>query len=256
MAYLLDDGWDNCGPVARAGNACFGLYVRCGIWVARNLTDGFVPGEIAAAYGSPEQARKLVDVGLWEAVDGGYLAVDYLGLNKTAAKVREARKAESERKARWRENAKKAQQKAGKGGPRGTRRGTPKGQDAGQDAGLTSSLSSSSKEEERGARPHSQGAARAPEPAHPPSEAVNDRGWRDIRAPGDEPDPEELERRRRGAAAVRAAIRPAPKGRDRPGQVEIARQSGESLARLDAALGTNVFNLDEHRRPPDAEGAA
>jgi len=105
MAYSLDDGWDNCGPVARAGNACFGLYVRCGIWVARNLTDGFVPGEIASAYGSPEQARKLVDVGLWEAVDGGYLAVDYLTLNPTADKVRERRKADAERKARWRDKA-------------------------------------------------------------------------------------------------------------------------------------------------------
>jgi hypothetical protein len=41
MAYSLDDTWDNCGPVARAGNAAFGVYCRCGIWVARNLTDGF-----------------------------------------------------------------------------------------------------------------------------------------------------------------------------------------------------------------------
>lgn len=105
MAYSLDDGWDNCGPVARAGNACFGLYVRCGIWSARNLTDGLVPGEIAAGYGSPEQARKLVDVGLWEIVDGGYLAVDYLSRNPTAEKVRERQKADAERKAKWRERA-------------------------------------------------------------------------------------------------------------------------------------------------------
>jgi hypothetical protein len=102
MAYSLDDGWDSCSPVARAGNACFGLYVRCGIWVARNLADGFIPSEIAAVYGSPEQTRKLVDVGLWEAVDGGYLAVDYLTLNPSAEKVRARRKAEAERQARFR----------------------------------------------------------------------------------------------------------------------------------------------------------
>ena len=107
MAYALDDSWDNCTPVARAGNACFGLYARCGIWVARNLTDGFVPGEIAAAYGSPEQTRKLVDVGLWEAVEGGYQMPDYLIRNPTAAKVRERQKADAERKARWRDRAAK-----------------------------------------------------------------------------------------------------------------------------------------------------
>ncbi len=103
MAYSLDDSWDNCTRVARAGNACFGLYVRCGIWVARNLTDGFVPGEIAAGYGSPEQTRKLVDVGLWDAVEGGYQMLDYLDRNPTAAKVRERQKADADRKAKWRE---------------------------------------------------------------------------------------------------------------------------------------------------------
>jgi hypothetical protein len=102
MAYSLDDSWDNCAPVARAGNACFGLYVRCGIWVARNTSDGFVPTEIAAAYGSPEQARKLVDVGLWDVAEGGYVAPDYLSLNPTAETVQARKKADAERKARWR----------------------------------------------------------------------------------------------------------------------------------------------------------
>jgi hypothetical protein len=103
MAYSLDDSWDNCIPVARAGNACFGLYVRCGIWSARNLTDGFVPGEIASGYGSPEQARKLVDVGLWEVAEGGYRMPDYLDRNAAGEKVRARRKADAERRAKWRD---------------------------------------------------------------------------------------------------------------------------------------------------------
>lgn len=234
MAYLLDDGWDNCGPVARAGNACFGLYVRCGIWVARNLTDGFVPGEIVSAYGSPEQARKLVDVGLWEAVDGGYLAVDYLTLNKTSTEVSKRRKAESERKARWRENAKNARKsgkKPGKDGPRGTGRGTPTGQDAGQDAGRTVSLSFSSKEEKGGARPATPGAARAPEPAHPPSvEAdVENPDWRRMPAFGADRDPAVAERSSARAAEIRASLR-------RPGRLELVRDHVDSMAGLDAAL--------------------
>lgn len=131
MAYALDDGWDNCTPVARAGNAAFGVYVRCGIWVARNLTDGFIPGEIATAYGSPELARKLVDVGLWETAEGGYVAVDYLSLNPTAEKVNERRKADAERKARWRAKAHRQrgtrdETRESEGSHAGTPRGTPR----------------------------------------------------------------------------------------------------------------------------------
>jgi hypothetical protein len=103
MSFSIDDGWDNCGPVARAGNAAFGVYCRCGAWVARNLTDGFVPTEVAVAYGSPELARKLVDAGLWEAVDGGWVLVDYLARNESAAQVKARRKRDADRKARYRE---------------------------------------------------------------------------------------------------------------------------------------------------------
>lgn len=103
MAFSLDDAWDNCGPVARAGNAAFGVYCRCGAWAARNSSDGYVPAEVALAYGSPELARKLVDVGLWEAVDGGWSMPHYLERNESAEQVRARRKAESERKARYRE---------------------------------------------------------------------------------------------------------------------------------------------------------
>jgi hypothetical protein len=127
MAYSLDDSWDNCTPVARAGNACFGLYVRCGIWSARNLTDGFVPGEIAAGYGSPEQTRKLVDVGLWEAVEGGYRAPNYLDRNHVVTPMPTARRAGASGRAR-------------SGSPRRTRRVTPAGRTAGLKIGLPASV--------------------------------------------------------------------------------------------------------------------
>lgn len=210
MGYVLDDGWDNCSPVARAGNAAFGVYVRCGIWVARNLTDGFIPGEIATAYGSPEQTRKLVDVGLWETVDGGYLAVDYLTLNATAEKVSKRRKAESERKARYRERLAeqaKARRIAGKPGPRGTRRGTPMGQDAGRDAGLTGSLSFPKGKGD--ARPASQGGARVPQsaPALGVEEDPQPVDWRTAKAFGAPPNPEIASTAKAGAAEARKAIK-------------------------------------------------
>lgn len=114
MAFSIDDAWDNCSPVARAGNAAFGVYCRCGAWAARNTSDGFVPAEVALAYGSPELARKLVDVGLWEAVDGGWSMPDYLVRNESAERVAARRKADADRKAKQRERlaAKLAKQEA------------------------------------------------------------------------------------------------------------------------------------------------
>lgn len=152
MAYSLDDGWDNCTPVARAGNAAFGVYVRCGIWVARNLTDGYIPGEIATAYGSPELARKLVDVGLWEIAEGGYVAVDYLALNPSAEKVKARRKADAERKAKWRDRAHRQR----------TRDET---RESGGSHGVTPDVTPRSPAPPKGgggARPASLGAARTP----------------------------------------------------------------------------------------------
>jgi hypothetical protein len=103
MAFLLDDDWDNDPRVVRAGTAAFGLYSRCGMWVARHLTDGFVPAEQAASYGTREWAAKLVDVGLWTTVEGGYQMPDYQTLNPSAEKVRKRREQYADRQKRWRE---------------------------------------------------------------------------------------------------------------------------------------------------------
>lgn len=102
MAFSIDDRWDFATAVVRAGNAAFGVYCRAGAWSAGHSEDGFVPAEIALDMGSPELASKLVGVGLWEAVDGGYLAVHFLERNESAEKKRARLKKEADRKARWR----------------------------------------------------------------------------------------------------------------------------------------------------------
>jgi len=103
MAYWLDDGFDTWPETVRAGTAAAGLYARCGSWIARNTHDGYVPNEVAAMYGSPEWARRLVDVGLWTVEAAGYQDVRYFQMgNPTAEKVAERRKADADRKARWR----------------------------------------------------------------------------------------------------------------------------------------------------------
>lgn len=104
MAYWLDDGFDSWPEVVRAGTAAAGLYTRCGSWIARNTSDGHVPNEVAAMYGTPEWARRLVDAGLWETEEAGYRDVKYFTMgNPTAEKVAARRKADAERKARWRD---------------------------------------------------------------------------------------------------------------------------------------------------------
>ncbi|MEV8349024.1 hypothetical protein ACFVTT_15795 [Streptomyces niveus] len=63
--FVVDDGADTHPKMMRAKNAAVGLWTRVGSYVARQLTDGHVPGEIAKMYGSAPQIKKLVAVRLW-----------------------------------------------------------------------------------------------------------------------------------------------------------------------------------------------
>ncbi|WP_431784368.1 hypothetical protein [Streptomyces chumphonensis] len=63
--FVVDDGADSHPKMVRAKNAAVGLWMRVGSYVARHLTDGHVPGEVATMYGTPPQIRKLVAVALW-----------------------------------------------------------------------------------------------------------------------------------------------------------------------------------------------
>lgn len=115
MAYFqMDDGFDSDSRVMRAGTAAFGLYSRCGVWVARNLTDGFVPSEVAALYGTREWIEKLVATGLWSPVEGGFAMPDYLALhnNPTAETVRKRRTDAALRKQKQREKYRKPPSKS------------------------------------------------------------------------------------------------------------------------------------------------
>ncbi len=95
----------------RAGTAAFGLYARCGVWVSRNTTDGFVPAELAASYGTREWIERLVVTGLWLPVDGGFMMPDYLERHKnwTAERIKAQRAAATERQARARSKRRQSQ---------------------------------------------------------------------------------------------------------------------------------------------------
>lgn len=70
--FQVDDQLGFHPKAVAAGNAAMGLWVRAGSWSMQQLTEGFVPAAIVRGLGSPAQAKRLVEVGLWISAPGGY----------------------------------------------------------------------------------------------------------------------------------------------------------------------------------------
>jgi hypothetical protein len=96
-------------PKAVAAGASLALWVRAGSWSAQQLTDGYVPAHMVAALGGkPSDAKRLVDIGMWEEKDGGYLFHDWSDYQPSRAKVVEQRTASAERLRKYREKQRNA----------------------------------------------------------------------------------------------------------------------------------------------------
>lgn len=164
----MDDSLYDDPAVIRAGTAAFGLYARCGDYVARQLLDGFVPSEIATQWGTPEWNRKLLAVGLWETVPGGFHMPRYLVDNPSRDKVLADRKAKSERQQRWLENKRNATSGQRRVSRRSSRRSDNASIDGPEDAALPPSLTG----RKGRARANGASAARTPLHARTPAEAI------------------------------------------------------------------------------------
>jgi len=111
MAYWVDDGIDTWPESIRAGRAAMGLYLLCGAWISRGITNGtlseaVVPVEYATMYGTREWIARLVSVGLWEHVADGYADLRYHSMgNPTAEKAAKQRADKKARQDRWIEKA-------------------------------------------------------------------------------------------------------------------------------------------------------
>ena len=70
--FKVDDNLAFHHKVVAAGNPALGLWVRAGSLCAQQLTDGFVPDHMIPTLGTITQAKRLVTVGLWDRVRGGY----------------------------------------------------------------------------------------------------------------------------------------------------------------------------------------
>lgn len=118
MWFKVDDNLATHPKVLKAGNAAMGLWVRAGSWSGQHLTDGFVAAEALPMIGTREQAERLVEVGLWDEVDGGFQFHQWEERQPSKASTEERREAERQRKAAWR--AEQARKRMSRGDADGT----------------------------------------------------------------------------------------------------------------------------------------
>ncbi|WP_405018152.1 mucin-2 [Kitasatospora sp. NBC_00070] len=111
--FKVDDTAGTHPKLLKAGNAALGLWLRCGAYSAQHLTEGRIPGVVAALFGTAPQAARLVRAGLWHesghecprcrpVVVGEFLMHDFLRYNPTRASVEGGRDREAERKRKGR----------------------------------------------------------------------------------------------------------------------------------------------------------
>ncbi|MCW2632075.1 MAG: hypothetical protein JWR88_1037 [Pseudonocardia sp.] len=104
--FRVDDSFHSHPKTMAAGTHAVGLWMRCGSYCAQHLTDGFVPVDVVKAYGTNALARRLVDVGFWDVVQGGYQFHDWSDYQPSREQVQAERRHAAERQRRARDAAK------------------------------------------------------------------------------------------------------------------------------------------------------
>lgn len=107
--FKVDDALHSHRKAVRAGVPAMGLWVLAGSWCADHLSDGFIPDYMAERMDRDfeEHAARLVDAGLWTAVekggDKGWQFHEWTEQQPTAEYVREKRADAKDRMHRLRE---------------------------------------------------------------------------------------------------------------------------------------------------------
>jgi len=104
--FKVDDTLAFHHKTVAAGNAAMGLWVRAGSWSMQTLSDGFIPDGNVTLLGTDGQARKLVEVGLWDRLPSGYAFHEWEQRQPTKEQVHTERAATAERQRRAREKRK------------------------------------------------------------------------------------------------------------------------------------------------------
>ena len=101
--FKVDDNFYDHPKVDDLSLEAVGVWLLCGTYSARHLTDGLVPTRRAQRMGATETViGELVDAGLWHEVDDGYQFHNWAEYQPTKGRVEEARAKERERKRKYR----------------------------------------------------------------------------------------------------------------------------------------------------------
>jgi len=105
----LDDQYADHPKIVAAGPLAAWLHTCALCYAGRYLTDGFIPErqvrKLADVDDAEDLAQRLVEVGLWEIAEGGYLIHDYLEYNPSAESVQADREEARERMRAARESS-------------------------------------------------------------------------------------------------------------------------------------------------------
>lgn len=101
--FRVDDSLALHPKVLAAGNRAMGLWVRAGSWCAQQLTDGLVPRALLATLGgTPADARRLVDAGLWVVEGAGWRFHGWIERQPTRESVEATRAKTAQKVSAWR----------------------------------------------------------------------------------------------------------------------------------------------------------
>lgn len=96
----IDDNLHANEKFANVSLAATGLWTLALSWTTQQLKDGFIPAGILRRFAGADFAQialELVEAGLWQAAEGGYIFHDYLEYNPSSEKVLAEREAAKER---------------------------------------------------------------------------------------------------------------------------------------------------------------
>jgi len=108
MAWVrIDDSYGRNPKILSAGPLCRDLYILALCWCNNQLSDGYIPASILYTLSpglraADKVAGRLVELGLWHKVDGGYYIHDYTEYQPTKEQVMAQRRASAARQERSR----------------------------------------------------------------------------------------------------------------------------------------------------------
>jgi hypothetical protein len=103
--FKLDDSAYDHPKVAGLSDGAFRLWVTCGLYCSKHLTDGIVTAvTLRVLQAKGKHCDELWTAGLWERVpEGGYRFHDWTDYQWTRRQVEQKRQHDRERKAQWRD---------------------------------------------------------------------------------------------------------------------------------------------------------